>query len=1140
MECSACGHSNRDGANFCSKCGGSLAPVCPSCGADVEADANFCDVCGASLSVATEVDASPAVVAPFAVPSAAPTAVAQPPLPTPPVVAPPAAQSADRRQLTVVFCDLVGSTEMSGRLDPEALRDIIRAYQTAAEKVILRYEGHVAQYLGDGLLAYFGFPRAHEDDVHRAVSASLGILGAVSLLAPEVKDRWGADLEVRIGAHTGHVVVGEMGGAEVRESLAVGDTPNIAARVQGIAEPGALVITDASHRIVDGFFNCSSLGEHDLRGVSKPMQLHRVLHESTARTRLDVAATIGLTPLVGRDREVAVLAERWEDAKRGSGGVVTLRGEGGIGKSRLVASLKEHVALDSDAWLSESQCSAHHRNTALHPVIDTFENTVLRFTPEDTDDAKRERLAGLLAQYGFDLDEAVPLFSELFSIPPEPGAPDLELTPEQRRQRVLEGFARMLCLRGGQQPTLFVMEDLQWADPSTLELMDLVVDQAPGVSLLVLLTSRPEFESPWGQRSFVTQVNLSRLRPEDTADMVLRVAGGKSLPEEVVLQVVEKTDGVPLFVEELLKTVIDSDLLVEREHGYELTRSLPALGIPSTLHASLMARLDRLAAVRDVLQLAATVGREFSYQLLRAVSPLDEATLREHLAELVGAEFLYPKGAPPTATYTFKHALVQDAAYGSLLQSTQQIYHQKIAAALESRGPDATPPELLAHHYTAGGRPGEAIAYWHKAGRRAKSRAATAEAISHLRRALDLIGTLPPSEEAESRELDCLIELGPALIAADGYGSPEVKSNYTRALDISGALGEDSIEYFRALSGLWAYYMSRGPLATAHDIASRLLSMAERSGDVDLRISARSMLADAVYNLGDFHAAVEHGEAGIALDRGRAARGEGYEFSDDAGLMCRVWMSWALSRTGHQGRATEIADEALRLGLAHPSFMIRVEAPMYAAAFYGQNRMFDVAHDINEQARALATEFDFPVGIALADMRLGWLRACQGDADGVRQIQQGVDAWRALGSAVAAPAFMGLLAEGCIGADHREAGLDAAAEGLRLSDETGTAHNDAELRRMRGDLLMLGEPSSATRGEAEAAFWSAIETAREQHARASEMRAALSLCRLWREDGRIDEARALLAEVYEWFEDGSATPDLRDASALLEALAESG
>ncbi|MEO2002491.1 MAG: AAA family ATPase, partial [Candidatus Poribacteria bacterium] len=439
---------------------------------------------------------------------------------------------------------------------------------------------------------------------------------------------------MRIGAHTGHVVVGEMGGAEVHEALAVGDTPNIAARIQGEAEPGTLVISDESYRIVQGVFQCGALGARALKGVAEPIELHRVLHESTAKTRLDVAAAFGLTPLVGRRQEARLLAERWENAKNGAGNVILLRGEAGIGKSRLLSALKERVAMDADAWLTESQCSAHHRNSTLHPVLDLFENTVLGFTTEDSVDAKRDRLAGLLAQYGFDLAEAAPLFGELFSIPADPDTPILELTPAQKKQRIFEGFVRMLSVRATQQPVLFVMEDLQWADPSTLELLGLIMDQTPALPLLMLVTSRPEFEPTWGRRSYVTEVNLSRLGAEDTVDMLSRITGGKALPPEVVEQVVAKTDGVPLFVEELLKTVLDSDMVEEKDGRYELTRPLPALGIPSTLHASLMARLDRLAAVRDLLQLAATVGREFSYALLHAVSPLDEGTLRAHLAEL--------------------------------------------------------------------------------------------------------------------------------------------------------------------------------------------------------------------------------------------------------------------------------------------------------------------------------------------------------------------------------------------------------------------------------------------------------------------------------------------------------------------------
>ncbi|MEO2003206.1 MAG: AAA family ATPase, partial [Candidatus Poribacteria bacterium] len=484
-----------------------------------------------------------------------------------------------------------------------------------------------------------------------------------------------------------------------------------------------------------------------------------------AKTRLDVAAAAGLTPLVGRDREVAILRGRWNEAKGGAGHVVSIRGEAGIGKSRLLWALKEHVALDAEAWLTECQCSAHHRNSALYPIIDLFETTALGFTRDDSTREKRDRLTGLLAQYGFDSAEALPLFGELFSIPPGEDAPPVNLTPAQKKVKVNEGFTRMLSIRASEQPVLFVVEDLHWADPSTLDLLAMLMDQVPSLPLLMVVTSRPEFEPEWAPRSYVTPINLGRLGPQVTGDMLRRITGGRALPTEVVEQVVAKTDGVPLFVEELLKTVIDSEMVEERDGRYELTRPLPALGIPSTLHASLMARLDRLAGVRDVLQLAATVGREFSYELLHAVSPLDEATLRNHLTELVSTEFLYPRGAPPTATYTFKHALIQDAAYGSLLRSTQQQYHQQIAVTLEggacaSGGPE---PELLAHHFTQGGRPQEAVVYWHRAGVRATERAATVEAISHFTKARELLATLPVSAANRDQELETLTELGPSL-----------------------------------------------------------------------------------------------------------------------------------------------------------------------------------------------------------------------------------------------------------------------------------------------------------------------------------------------------------------------------------------
>jgi class 3 adenylate cyclase len=548
---------------------------------------------------------------------------------------------AERRQLTVLFCDLVDSTALARQLDPEDLREVVRAYQDTCAKVIARFDGHIAQYLGDGLLVYFGYPLAHEDDAQRAVRAGLGMVEAVGQLDTRLAQERSVHLAVRLGIHTGLVVVGEVGGGTRQEQLALGETPNIAARLQGLAAPNTLVISAATFQLLGGFFACQPLGTRLVKGLTQPLAVYRVLYESMARSRLEAAGSMGLTPLVGREQEVRLLRERWEQVKDGSGQVVLLSGEAGIGKSRLVQVLKEQVASEPQAWLTPCQCSPYYQHSALYPWIDLLERVALRFEREEAPAQKLSKLEGFLVQYGLPLAEAVPLFAALLSLPLPADYAPLLVSPEQHKQRTLQALLTILLRIAAQRPVLFVMEDLHWVDPSTLELLSLLVDQGPTARVLALLTFRPDFSPPWTGRSHLTQVTVHRLPRQQAVEVIRQVAHGKDLPPEVVEQIVARTDGVPLFVEELTKMVLESGLLQEREERYELIGPLPPLAIPATLHDSLMARLDRLATVKALAQLGATLGREFSYALLQAVSPWDEGTLQRGLHQLVEAEFLY-------------------------------------------------------------------------------------------------------------------------------------------------------------------------------------------------------------------------------------------------------------------------------------------------------------------------------------------------------------------------------------------------------------------------------------------------------------------------------------------------------------------
>ena len=649
-----------------------------------------------------------------------PTSLAQ--MHTPPAARP--IPEAERRQLTVLFCDLVDSTRLAQQLDPEDLRQVVLAYQAACVEVLQRFDGHIAQYLGDGLLVYFGYPQAHEDDAQRAVRTGLGILEAMRTLNTRLEHDQGLRLAVRLGIHTGPVVVGTMGSGGRHEQLALGETPNLAARLQSLAAPNTVVISDTTYRLVQGYFTYDDLGMQGLKGIETPLRVYRVVAESPAQSRLDVAAATGLTPLVGREHEVGLLLERWAQSQDGLGQVVLLSGEAGIGKSRLVHVLTEHVVDAGEPRLT-LRCSPYHTNSAFYPVIEHLQR-FLQWQRHETPAARLATLEEAIRPAGLPLVEVVPLLAALLSLPVPERYPPLTLSPQRQKQKTQETLVAWLLADAARQPVLAVWEDLHWADPSTLELLALLLDQVPTARLLLVLTCRPEFRPPWTPRSYVTPLTLTRLTRQQIEEMVLRLTGGKPVPAEVLAQIVAKTDGIPLFVEELLKTILEAGFMQENAGRYVLSGPLPPLAIPATLQDALMARLDRLAVVKDVAQLGAVLGREFSYELLRAVTPLDEATVQRALAQLVEAELLYQRGIPPQATYVFKHALIQDAAYQSLLKSTRQQFHQRIAQALEARFPEtaATQPELLAHHYTEAGLAVLAISYWQQAGQRASARSA--------------------------------------------------------------------------------------------------------------------------------------------------------------------------------------------------------------------------------------------------------------------------------------------------------------------------------------------------------------------------------------------------------------------------------
>ena len=1078
-----------------------------------------------------------------------------------PVVAPspvvPPTPDAERRQLTVLFCDLVDSTVLASQLDPEDLREVVRAYQDTCAKVIARFDGHIAQYLGDGLLVYFGYPLAHEDDAQRAVRAGLGIVEALGQLntrlaqeglrpAPTQSRQRGVHLAVRLGIHTGLVVVGDVGGGTRQEQLALGETPNLAARLQGIAAPNTLVISAVTFQLLGGFFVCQPLGTPPLKGLAQPLAVYRVLYESMARSRLEAAGSTGWTLLVGREQEIGLLVERWAQVKEGIGQVVLLSGEAGIGKSRLVQALQEHVSTEPQAWLTPCQCSPYYQNTALYPLIDLLERVALRFEREESPQQKLRKLEGFVVQYGLPLAEAVPLFAALLSLPLPADYAPLTMAPEQQKQQTLHAFLTIFLRIAAQQPVLFVMEDLHWVDPTTLELLSLLVDQGSTTRILALFTCRPDFSPPWTGRAHLTQVTVPRLPRRQAVEVIHQVVHGKALPPEVVEQIVARTDGVPLFVEELTKMVLESGLLQEREERYELTGPLPPLAIPATLHDSLMARLDRLATVKALAQLGATLGREFAYDLLQAVSLWDEETVQRGLYQLVEAEFLYQQGLPPHATYAFKHALIQEAAYQSLLRSTRQRHHQHIAQVLEARFPAlcATQPELLAHHYTEAGFLVQAMPYWQQAGTRAIQRSANVEAIAHVQRGLALLAALPDTPQRTQHELDFLTTLGPALSATKGYAAPEVVQVYTRARELCHQVGETP-EHFPVLWNLYVLSLARAEHQTAMELGEQCLQLAQRVQDEAFLLTAHLAIGVSWFYLGNPTLACTHLEHTVTLYDPEQHHVLAYQYGAmDPGIVGFGYYTWALWMRGYAAQARAQSAKALNLAqqLAHPYTLARTL--YYDTVLCQLRRDAPAVCAQADAAITVATTQRFALVQALGPIMRGWAIAVQQHSpEGLMQIRQGLDAYRATGAEYQRPHFLTLLAEASGLLDQPEGGLAALEEALTLMEQTGEQYYEAELHRQRGELLLLraekSHPAQSSRDQhdAETCFQQALDIARRQEAKALELRAAMSLSRLWQRQGKRAEAYTLLAPIYGWFTEGFDTADLQDARALLEALA---
>jgi len=967
------------------------------------------------------------------------------------------APEAERRQLTVLFADLVGSTALAEQLDPEDMRDVITAYQNTVAGEVTRYAGHVAKYMGDGVLAYFGWPRAHEDDAERAVRAGLAVIQALAgRKTPE-----GQAVEARIGIATGLVVVGDLvGEGAAQEEAVVGETPNLAARLQSLAEPNTVVIAPATHHLVSGLFEHKDLGSHDFKGISTPVRAWRVVGETTAESRFDAAHAAGMTPLVGREEEINLLLKRWEQAKDGEGQVVLLSGEPGVGKSRILRGFRDRLEAEPHSR-ALYYCSPYHQNSAFHPVIDQLERA-LRFQKDDEPAAKLDKLDTVLTDLELTKADLEFLLATLLSLPAGDRYPDLALGPEQMKERTMAALIQIIAAMARLQPVLMVVEDAHWLDPTTQEFLSLAVDEIASSRVLLFVTHRPEFESPWHAESHVTALALNRLSRKDSAAMIGELTGGKDLPEEVLEQMLAKTDGVPLFVEELTKAVLESGLLEDAGDHYALSGPLPPLAIPASLQDSLMARLDRLAPVKEVAQLAAMLGRVFSRDLLGAVSPLDQGALEAALSRLVEAGLIYRHGFGAGESYEFKHALVQDTAYQSLLKSTRQRYHRRIAEVLAERFPQTaeTQPELVAHHFTEAGLSNEAISYWQRAGQRAAERSANVEAIAHLRKGLELLRTLQASPERDERELDLCVLLGPVLMAIKGFAAPEVAEVYSRSEELLQEVGKTK-HAFPVTWGLWFVKQHSGQIDAACQLADKLLPLAERQADKSLLLQAHHAAWTSRFTREELHSVRRHTEQGIALYNMDEHRSHALLYGGhDPGMCCRIIGGLTMLLLGfpEQGRRLIMDGVKLAEDLGHALSLAL--ALSFSGTVYLYLREPSAVRDRVEALSTLCSKHGFGHFGPMAKMLRGWAEVEKsGSTDGIEMMRDGLDAFRATG-AKRLSFQLAILTDAFGRTGQFEKAPETLSEALDVIESTGERRWEPEVYRLKGEMLCSGAIST--------------------------------------------------------------------------------
>jgi class 3 adenylate cyclase/predicted ATPase len=1038
--------------------------------------------------------------------------------------------TAERRQVTVMFCDLVGSTALSARLDPEDMRELIRAYQRRCTEVITGAGGFVAKYMGDGILAYFGYPHANEDDAERAVRAGLELVAAVSSLGSRC----------RIGIATGLVVVGDLIGAgEARERGIVGETPNLAARLQTVAEPDQVVIADSTRRLIGDLFDLEGLDTPELKGIGS-VRAWVVLRRGRVAGRFEALHGASLTALVGREEEIALLLRRWRQAQTGEGQVVLLSGEAGIGKSRLLAGLIERIASDPQARLHYF-CSPQHTDSAFYPIVRQFEHAA-QFGHADSAATKLDKLDTVLARTATSAKDAA-LIAEMLLLPNDGRHPELTLDAQQRRQRTLQVLQTQLDVLARQQPVLMVFEDIHWIDPTTLELLSLMVEQIRSRAVFLIVTLRPEFDLPWKGQPHVTTVALNRLGEREVATLIAGVIGNQVLPSDVMAEIVARTDGIPLFVEEMTKAVIEAESEDAARRTVGKVPS-PAFAVPESLHASLMARLDRLGPAKEVAQIGAAIGREFSHALLASVALRDEDRLAAALDRLIEAELVFRQGVPPEATYLFKHALVRDAAYGTLLRQPRRELHLRIAKAIDDEFPEIAQsrPELLAHHCTEGGLIERGALLWGTVGQRSLARSALGEAASQLSRALGLIGSLPGTPALRREQIRFQVELVTVLMHVKGYGAPETKvaADHARSLiENAEALGEapeDPLLLFSVLYGFWVVNVAAFDGDAARELATQFLAAAERQRLTGPLMLAHRMMGMTLMSTGDLADGRAHLDSALALYDPAEHRALATRFGTDARVAILEWRSRTLWLQGYPDAALKDADDSFSDAREIGQAATLMHALAHSTATLILCRDYASASARAQELVVLAEEKGSLYWKANAMMWLGCVSALTGHAArAIEMLTPALAAYRSTAATIYTPFVSLHLARACAELGQVREARHHLDQALTTVEKTREKWVEAEIQRTAGEISIMSPKADVAK--AGACFERALALARKQKAKSWELRSATSLARLWGGQGKRQAAHDLLAPVYAWFTEGFETLDLKEARTLLDTLA---